>query len=258
MTRISSDPADIFGPINKFVHSAIVVIIRDILDLDILIPTIVLDYDLNPDISKGYYMHQNPAGDCITLNMHLLLELKDENDIKTVITYGLIHEIIHMHQEITSQYKTNQVYYTLIEDSADKYTIDIIRDNLDIINSRLNFQFNEVFLKGIERQLKIPAIVKNMEFHTHDYYCKTIAGVLVNKLNSNFDYIFNLLKDTYMLTVVFPNGRQYNLDLYNGIIEELDGLINLIYLCNFSMIHSRFEDFVIVGHTTKRLILTLY
>lgn len=241
-----------------FAESALVVLIRDILELDILIPRLICDYNQNPNIKNGYYMYQNPGGDYITLNMHSILALKDENDMKTVITYGFIHEIIHMHQDITSSYKTNQVYYTLIEDSADRYTIDIVRNNIDLINSRLNFQFNEVFLTGIERQIKIPAIINTMEFHSHDYYCKTIAGVLINKLNINYDYIFNLLQNTYMLTVVFPNGRQYNLDLYNGILEELDKLINLIYLSDFRMIHTKLEDFAIVGHTTKRLILTLF
>lgn len=245
-----------------FAESALVVLIRDILELDILIPTLIYDYNQNPNIKNGFYMYQNPAGDRITLNMHSILALKHENDMKTVITYGIIHEIIHMHQEITSRYKTNKNYYTLIEDSADKYTIDIIRDNLVIINSRLNFQFNEVFLKGIERQLMIPElnaiVTMNTTFNTHIYYCKTISGVLVNKLNINYDYIFNLLKDTYMLTVVFPNGRQYNLDLYNDILERLDSLINLIYLSNFKMIHSTVEDFTIVGHITTRLILRLF
>ena len=244
--------------ISRFAQSALIVIIRDILDLDILIPTLRFDYTENPNIKNGYYMYQNPAGDRITLNMQSILALKDENDMKTVITYGFIHEIIHMHQDITSCYKTNQVYYTLIEDTADRYTIDIIRDNIDLINARLNFQFNEVFVTGIERQIKMPAIIKTMKFDIHDYYCKTIAGALINKLNINYDYIFNLLKDTYMLTVVFPNGRQYNLDLYNGILERLDSLINLIYLSNFKMMRTTVEDFAIVGHITTRLILRLF
>lgn len=237
-----------------FAESALVVLIRDILELDILIPKLICDYDQNPNIKNGYYMYQNPAGDCITLNMNSILSLKNENDIKTVITYGFIHEIVHMHQDIISEYKTNKVYYTLIEDSADKHAIDIVRNNINLINSRLNFQFNEVFLTGIERQIKMSETIKIMEFYTHDYYCKTITGALINKLNINYDYIFNLLKDAHILTVIFPNKREYNMDLYYAEIEELNILINLIYLTNFNMIHTLVNNFKIIE---KRIVLKL-
>lgn len=241
MARISNDWS-LSGPIDSFAREAVIVLIRDILDLDILVPTIVTDYNLDPDIRNGYYMHQNPSGDCIFLNMHMILQLKDEDDMKTVVTYGLIHEIIHMHQEFNSLYKTSRNYYTMIEDTADRYAIKIVRDNLQLINSKLNFQFNEVFLKGIERQLTVPMDINPMEFDRHIYFCKTIAGVIVNKLNLNFDYIFNLLKGAHILTVSFFNRNLFNIDLHSGLIEELDYLINRIYDSDFKMIHTQFSN----------------
>lgn len=235
----------------KFAESAIIIIVYDILELDIIIPKIIFDWDNNPNINNGYYMYQNISGDTITLNMSCINSLKNENDIKTVIVYGFIHEIIHMYQAIISEYKSNREYYTFIEDSADYNTISIIRDNLELINSRLNFKFNDVFLLGIERQLSIPNI-EPILFNNNDYFIKTISGSLVSKLNMNFDYIFNLLKNSYMLTIIFPNKRNYNIDLLYGTIEELNILINLIYLTNFNIIHiSSYDDF------QKRLIVKL-
>ena len=67
--------------ITNFANSAIVVLIRDILELDIIIPRLIYDFDTNPNIRNGYYMYQNVAGDCITLNMQSILALKDEDVI---------------------------------------------------------------------------------------------------------------------------------------------------------------------------------
>lgn len=237
----------------KFAESAIIIIIHDILELDIIIPKLIFDWNVNPNIKNGYYMYQNVSGNIITLNMNSIFSLKDENDIKTVITYSFIHEIVHMHQEIISKYKTDKIYHITIEDSADYYTIDIIKNNIDLINSRLNFKFNDVFLLGIERQISVSNIPP-MIFNIHDYFSKTLAGILVNKLNINFDYIFNLLQNSHMLTIIFPNKREYNMDLYYGEIRELNILINLISLINFNMIHIQVNDFKMIE---KRIIINL-
>lgn len=229
--------------IAQFSYAAIVIIIRDILEIDIIIPKLIFDYSINPNINNGYYMYQNVSGNTITLNMNSIIELKNENDIKTVITYSFIHEIIHMHQAIYSTYKYDKEFYTYIEDTADASTIRYIRENIQLINSRLNFEFNDIFLKGIERQLKYQDC--NMAlFDNHNYNSKVIAGALSNKLNMNFDYLYNSLTNASRLKIVFPDKREYYLDLDYGTVNELDLLINLIYLTNFKMIHTNFVEYI--------------
>lgn len=240
--------------IEEFAEASIVIIAHDILELDIIIPKLIFDYNINPNIKDGYYMYQNLVGNIITLNMNSIFSLKNENDIKTVIVYGFIHEIIHMHQEILSKYKIDTIYHTSIEDLTDHHTIDIIRNNIDLINSRLNFKFNDIFLVGVERQISISNNISPILFDIHSYFSKTLAGVLANKLNVNFDYLFNSLQNSDILTIIFPNKREYNIDLYYGQVQELNLLINLIYLTNFNMIHITINDFKTIE---KRIVLRL-
>lgn len=235
--------------IEQFSYAAINIIIKDILELDIIVPKLIFDYSIEPYINNGYYMYQNVPGDIITLNMNSISSLKNENDIKTVITYGFIHEIMHMHQFISSMYKTSNIYYTYIEDNADANTINYIMENMDLINKRLNFEFNDVFLMGIKRQLKNETEYIDI-YSKHLYFAKTISGALCNKLNINFDYLYDNLIGTNMLTVVFPDKREYYIDLDYGTIDELTVLINLIYLININIIHINFNE--------SRLILVLY
>lgn len=242
--------------IEKFSYGAITVIIRDILELDIIIPRLVFDYSINPNINNGYYMYQNVSGNIITLNMNSIMSLRNENDIKTVITYGFIHEIMHMHQSISSKYKTDKEFYTFIEDSADAMTITCIRENMELINKRLNFEFNDVFLMGIERQLKYQ-LFDGIDLNSHNYRAKTIAGALSSKLNVNFDYLYNSIINASTLKVVFPDKREYYIDLDYGTVDELDLLINLIYLTDFRIIHINFVEFI-DGYRMSQLTFTLY
>lgn len=239
--------------IEEFSYAAINIIIQDILELDIIVPRLVFDYSVNPNINCGYYMYQNVSGTIITLNMNSIMELKVENDIKTVITYGFIHEIFHMYQSISSNYKTNKEMYMFYEDTADNATIICIRENMELINKRLHFEFNDVFLTGIERQLQYQ-MISNIRLNNIIYKAKTIAGALCNKLNYNFDYLFNLISNEWMLKVVFPDKREYYIDLENGTVDELNILINLIYLTDFKMISIN----NCIMYDDRLLILTLY
>ena len=60
-------------------------------------------------------MYKNINGTIITLNMNAIEALRDPNDMKTVITYGFIHEILHMFQYIKSDYFNDNNYYMKIE-----------------------------------------------------------------------------------------------------------------------------------------------
>lgn len=234
--------------IEVFCQSAIAIIIQDIMEIDMIIPRLVYDYSKNPNIKNGYYMAKNIAGDIITLNMNSIKELKYKDDIKTVIVYGFIHEILHMFQYINSNYFKYQEYNNTVEDITDFDTINFIRNNLSLIESRLKFTFNTVFLKGIERQLETYRIENrdNVFFNTNDnqitYINNVISGVLCNKLNLNYDYIRNLLSLNENLQVIFPDKREYNISLNYGTIEELNLLINLIYLTNFKFIYIKKSD----------------
>lgn len=229
--------------IEQFAQAALVIIIRDILELDIVIPRLIFDYSIDCNKTCGYYMYQNVSSNIITLNMTAIQELKYENDIKTVITYGFIHEIVHMFHPISSKYKTKISVYSYIEDNIDAITIELIRNNINLIDNRLNFTFNTVFLKGIERQLKYD-ITNEMEFKNHAYISKSIAGALAGKLNVNFDYLYKMLIDANSLKVVFPDKREYYIDMDYGTAEELDILINLIYLTNIRMINVKDERLI--------------
>lgn len=241
--------------IENFSYSAINIIINDILELDIIVPRLIFDYSEKANISNGYYMYQNVSGNIITLNMNNILSLKYINDIKTVITYGFIHEIMHMYQAIYSKYKIDKQFYTMIEDTADIYTINFVKDNKSLIENRLNFEFNDIFLKGIENQLIFTNF--DISFDIHNYNAKTIAGSLSSKLNINFDYLYNSLINANTLKVIFPNKREYYLDLDYATVNELDILINLIYLTDFKLIHVKFEEFV-CGYREAKLIYNLY
>lgn len=223
----------------KFAYVALNIIINDIMEMHMLTPKLVFDYCSNPEINTGYYMYQNPAGDIITINMHSIYSLKNDNDIKTVTVYGFIHEIMHMYQVMSSMYKTNKDFYTRIEDVADRNTIDYIRNNLSLINTRLNFEFNEIFLKGIERQLNCEANYRIDFYNFKQYAIKTIVGAMCNKLNINFDYLSNILRSYDVLNVVFPDGRNIFIDLEYGEIPDLNILINQIYLTDFKFIRPR-------------------
>ena len=125
-----------FKEIEKFAMIAINIIINDIMELEIIVPRLIFDYSTNQDIRFGFYMYQNVSGDIVTLNMPAILELKNIKDIKTVITYGFIHEIIHYYQPAINTYNQNKVF---IEDSADYNTIKYIRDRA------IPFSFSNIF-----------------------------------------------------------------------------------------------------------------
>lgn len=247
--------------IEQFSYSAISIIIYDIMKINIIIPKIVFDYSINPNINNGYYMYQNTSGNIITLNMNSIILLKEFNDIKTVIVYGFIHEIIHMYQPISSKYKTDKQFYTIIEDSADALTVNYIRNNMDLINTKLKFEFNDIFLKGIEKQLNYSLIsvshMNDINLDNHMYNAKTIAGSLCSKLNLNFDYLYNLLTNANSVFIIFPDKRRYLIDMNYATINELDLLINLIYLTDIRMIHTYFNEFI-DGYREAVLTFTLY
>lgn len=241
--------------IKSFVQAANFIIIRDILEVNILIPTLIFDYSIDPYIRNGYYMYQNISGTTITLNMNLISSLKNDDDIKTVITYGFIHEIYHMHQEIYSNYRTNQEYYSFIEDNADRETINFIRNNIPLINNRLNFKFNDIFLIGIERQLHSKS--KKINLNIHAYIAKIIAGTLYDKLNYNFDYLYNLLITANTLVVVFPDKRKYYIDLDYEQGDSIGLLVNLLIIINYKIIYIDFIN-QIDDYKVKELTLKLY
>ena len=77
--------------VELFSRAAINIIIQDITELDIIIPCLIFDYSTEPDISSGYYMHQNISGNIITTEKDAVkLARFDRSDIyalklKTVI-----------------------------------------------------------------------------------------------------------------------------------------------------------------------------
>lgn len=223
----------------KFANAAITIIIQDIMEVNIVSPKLIPDYSISPDIKNGYYMSKNVTGDIITLNMNLIKELRVEDDIKTVITYGFIHEIIHMYQYIDSRYFTNSNYHNKIEDIADYETINFIMNNKELIELKLKFKINEVFLNGIKRQLQLKDYNCDIILRDSTYINNTIAGALCNKLNLNYDYIRNLLGNSEMLRITFPDKRNYNIDLNYSESYELNLLINLIYLTDIKFIYIR-------------------
>lgn len=231
-----------FKEIEKFAMIAINIIINDIMELEIIVPRLVFDYSTNQDIRFGFYMYQNVSGDIITLNMPAILELKNINDIKTVITYGFIHEIIHYYQPAINTYNQNKVF---IEDSADYNTIKYIRDNKPLIESRLKFNFNDRYIIGIERQL-CARFEEYIDFNKANYFTKTIAGALCNKLNYNFQYIYDLIINGPGVVKIVFSDREYYIDLNYSTAEELNLLINLIYLTDFNIIKFEKDDRCII------------
>lgn len=229
--------------VELFSRAAINIIIQDITELDIIIPRLIFDYSTEPDISSGYYMHQNISGNIITLNMPLILELKNPDDIKTVITYGFMHEIFHMYQLISSKYKTDPGFYTIYEDTADYLTINYIYDNRELIEGILHFKINDVFLNGIKRQLK-NIQYQDIDYDQASYVAKSIAGALCHKLNYNFDALYNLIRNysPESIKIIFPDKRNYILDIYYGTSTDLNLLINLIYLADFKLIYTGQDD----------------
>lgn len=224
--------------IKRFALSAIVIIIKDIMEIDIIIPSLVFDYSENEYIDCGYYMYQNIAGDMITLNMKSLLELKNINDIKTVITYGFIHEIMHLYQKNIVDYNTNR---QAIEDVADYNTIRFITEYKDIIEKRLCFQFNDRYIDGIERQLVFGKNANINYYNFVAYNIKTIVGTICDKIDYNFQYLYNYIysatnSKTFSLCVVFPNKREFYIDLMYGTSDDLNLLINLIRLTDYKFI----------------------
>lgn len=239
----------------KWAEASLVVLIRDILEMNILIPKLVFDYSTTPDIFGGYYMYQNPSGTIITLNMNSIEALRVEDDIKTVITYGFIHEIMHMFQPINSKYHLDSSYYSMIEDTADHEAIRLMRAEKDLIESRLHFKINNDFLYGIERQLKN---IDTIEFEDCNYLCKTLIGAICGRLNINFDYLYNFIisNDPDYMRIDFPDGRVYYLEEYDYDISSgsLDAIINLIYLTDFKLVRPLIEN----NGYAKLLVLKLY
>lgn len=235
--------------IEQFANAAIVIVVVDILEFDIIIPKLVFDYSYDPEVKQGYYMYQNPSGTVITLNMNYINYLKDLDDMKTVIVYGFIHEIVHMYQKMSSLYFRNSVYYTMIEDGADYYTIDFIRQYKSLIESRLHFKINDVFIKGIERQLKVKSEVN---FDNSNYIIRTLVGAISGKMNVNYDYLYGIIDDhsSNAICVIFPDNRNFYIDKEYGNSTELELLINLIYLTDFKFIRTISE--------ASRIILKLY
>lgn len=225
--------------IENFSRSAINIIIYDILELEIVVPYLVFDYSTNPNINNGYYMHQNICGNIFTLNMNSILELKNIDDIKTVVTYGFIHEIFHMYQPISSKYKKDCNFYNQYEDTADYYTINYIYNNKELIEKRLKFKINDVFLNGIKRQLK-SVQYQDIDYNQASYFAKSITGALCNKLNYNFDTLYDLIRNHSPggIKIIFPDKRVYVVDIYYGTRDELNLLINLIYLTDFKLIYT--------------------
>lgn len=223
--------------IKLFSSTAINIIIHDILKINIITPQLVFDYSEKANINQGYYMYKNASCSMIILNMNEIEALKDLNDMKTVITYGFIHEILHMFQEIKSDYFKDPEYHVMVEDATDYDTIDIIRDNIDLIQNKLNFEFNEIFLIGIERQLEWKTVFKYNYFKQHNYICNTICGALFNKININYDATRDLLIHNKSLKLIFKDTREIDIDLFNCTIQELNQLIDLIYLEDIRFIH---------------------
>ena len=225
--------------IKVFAQSAINIIIKDILKLNIITPSIVFDYSTNPNINQGYYMYKNINGSIITLNMNAIEELKYPNDMKTVITYGFIHEILHMFQEIKSDYFTDSNYHMKIEDSTDYDTIKIVRDNLNLINTLLRFEFNEVFINGIERQLNYKS--NNQYFNYNNYIRNIIAGSLCSKMNINYDHIISILMKCDILKIIFIDKSEYSINMNYCSKNELNSLMNLIHMEDIKFMHIDFD-----------------
>lgn len=227
--------------IENLCQSTLTILIRDIMELNIIIPILEFSYDANPNIKYGYYMYQNSNSNIITLNMKMILGLKVIDDIKTVVTYGFIHEIFHMFQNIKTDYFKDMKYHNLIEDCTDYDTIYYIRDNLNLIENRLNFKFNLSFLSGIERQLE-HRMSSITEFEDNEYVINVISGTLFNRININYDYIRSILSKYTTLNTVFPDGRNYYISLLGyDSTENLNLLIHLINIHDFKFIHIREE-----------------
>ena len=222
--------------IEQWAYNAMVIIISDILNIDVIMPKLIFNYKSPTNYDYGIYMHQDLSGMDITLNMIPILELKNEDDIKTVITYGIIHEIMHLYQSINSKYKTDKNFYTKYEDNADYAAIKTVEENLSLINTKLNFKFNTVFINGIERLLKFRNMPAEL-YVNQRYIIKTIVGTLSTKLDYNFDYLYEIMEYSELLIVHFPDKSQYCIDLIYGDSEELKLLINKIQLFGFKMIH---------------------
>lgn len=241
--------------IEQFARSAISIIIQDIMEVDVIIPNLIFDYSINQCISSGYYMHQNLAGNIITLNMPAIEELRVDDDIKTIIVYGFVHEIVHYCQDISSRYKTDPMFYNQYEDSADRTTIEYFLNFQIEFEEKLNFKFNEIFIEGIKRQLGNQSYLIDYDHST--YVAKTITGALCNKLNYNFDYLYNLIryKSPGNIKIIFPDKREYNIILPYSTSDELNLLINLIYLTDIKFINTGDDNRFI---TDTSLIIKLY
>lgn len=235
--------------IKRFALSAIVIIIKDIMEVNIIIPSLVFDYSENNYIDCGYYMYQNITGDMITLNMKSLIELKNINDIKTVITYGFIHEIMHLYQKNIVDYNTNR---QAIEDAADYNTIKFITEYKDNIEKRLCFQFNDRYMNGIERQLVFDEKTDINYYNFVAYNIKAIVGTICDKINYNFQYLYNYIysaasSQAFSLCVVFPNKREFYIDLIYGTPDDLNLLINLIRLTDYEFIKvESYDDNILI------------
>lgn len=223
--------------IESVCQSTLIILIRDIMELDIIIPRLEFSYDPGLDIQYGYYMYQNTNSGIITINIKSLLELQTDDDIMTVITYSFIHEIFHMFQNIKTDYFKDSEYHTLIEDTTDYDTIQYVKTNLDLIQKRLKFKFNLNFIYGIEAQLEYKVSGK-VNFEDHEYVINVITGTLCNRLNINYDYFRSILYNNETLCMVFPDNREYYISLQGySPISDLDLLVHLINITNFKFIY---------------------
>ena len=60
-----------------------------------------------------------------------------------------------------------------------------------------------------------------------------------------------------MLKIIFPNKRVYHIDLEDYTPNELNILINLIYLTDFRMIYTNFVEYI-DGYKMNRVTFTLF
>ena len=232
--------------IKLFAYAARNEIIETIIRLPILIPDLEFDYSTDPNIRQGYYMYKKPVN-TIVLNMHAIEALKDINDMKTVIVYGIIHETVHMFQIIESRYFTQKRYYTFIEDVADYTTIKILKENYKLIEKILNFDINLGFATGIERQLKyklLSDMYLSPENSIRVYYSNIICDAICKKINIIKDRLLYLLIDTDELTVYFHN--KYTVDsvcIKNWSYDrQMLYLINTLVLNDFKVIKINTDD----------------
>ena len=168
-----------------------------------------------------------------------------------------LYEIIKIGECITTEFKkaTNKLPTNLFETvcsflNRNGGNIFLgIEDNGSITGIKQEYvqQMKKDFANLCNNEQKIsPTVYLNIKDYNCDiilrdstYINNTIAGALCNKLNLNYDYIRNLLGNSEMLRITFPDKRNYNIDLNYSESYELNLLINLIYLTDIKFIYIR-------------------